>query len=78
MEMWYRMLSVLTIKIPEPTIAEVETLVYELGLWGNKSEFVREADQLVNDASASNPINYKVFRYNPASSFTAADFVLRI
>lgn len=42
------------------------------------SEFTRVADQLVDDANAGNPINYKVFEYNPAGAFTSADFVLTI
>ena len=42
------MLSVFSIKIQEAMIAEVETLVHDLGLWENRSEFVREAiDQLI-------------------------------
>jgi Arc/MetJ-type ribon-helix-helix transcriptional regulator len=37
------MLSILSIKIPEGMVAEIETLVHDLGLWENRSEFIREA-----------------------------------
>lgn len=37
------MLSTLTVKIPEATKAEIETLTQELGLWESQSDFVREA-----------------------------------
>lgn len=41
-------------------------------------DVAREADQLVNDASGANPINYKVFRYQPASPFTNATFNVQL
>ena len=37
------MLSVLSVKLPESMKAEIETLVHDLGLWKNTSDFIRES-----------------------------------
>lgn len=36
-------MATLTVRIPEGVKAEIETLLYEIGLWNNQSDFVREA-----------------------------------
>lgn len=41
-------------------------------------QFIRQADQQVNDASGGNPITYKVFKYEPVLSFNSVDISVTI